>query len=91
MSTKLNRFAAWPPSTMCGGSEGPVQFSGGTCWQSAPITAATWNKDLVREQGKIYANHGLLKSIKAWTALPATSTAAPSTAVPSRTTPRIPS
>lgn len=49
-----------------GASEGPVQFSGGTCWQSAPITAATWNKDLVREQGRIYANHGLLKGIKAW-------------------------
>jgi hypothetical protein len=49
-----------------GASEGPVQFSGGTCWQSAPITAATWNKDLVEEQGMIYANHGLLKGIKAW-------------------------
>lgn len=49
-----------------GASEGPVQFSSGTCWQSAPITAATWNQDLVREQGMIYANHGLLKGIKAW-------------------------
>lgn len=49
-----------------GASEGPVQFSSGTCWQSAPITAATWNKALVREQGMIYANHGLLKGIKAW-------------------------
>ena len=49
-----------------GASEGPVQFSSGTCWQSAPITAATWNKELVEQQGLIYANHGLLKGIKAW-------------------------
>lgn len=49
-----------------GASEGPVQFSSGTCWQSAPVTAATWNKDLVEAQGMIYANHGLLKGIKAW-------------------------
>ena len=46
--------------------EGPVQFSSGTCWQSAPITAATFNKELVEAQGMIYANHGLLKGIKAW-------------------------
>lgn len=49
-----------------GASEGPVQFSSGTCWQSAPITAATWNKELVEQQGLIYANHGLIKGIKAW-------------------------
>ena len=47
-------------------SEGPVQFAGGTCWQSAPVTAATWNQELVREQGMIYANHGLLTGNKAW-------------------------
>lgn len=46
--------------------EGPIQFSGGTCWQSAPITAATYNKELVEAQGMIYANHGLLKGIKGW-------------------------
>ena len=49
-----------------GSSEGPVQFFNGTCWQSAPITAATFNKELVEEQGRIYANHGLLKGIKGW-------------------------
>lgn len=49
-----------------GSSEGPIQFVQGTCWQSAPITAATFNKELVEEQGMIYANHGLLKGIDGW-------------------------
>ena len=43
-----------------GASEGPVQVRGGTCWQSAPITAATWNKELIQEQGRQYANYCLL-------------------------------
>ena len=48
-----------------GASEGPVQIRGGTCWQSAPITAATWNKELVQEQGRQYANFALLKGVYA--------------------------
>lgn len=49
-----------------GATEGPVQVRGATCWQSAPITAATFNKELVKEQGLIYANHLLLSGTKAW-------------------------
>ena len=49
-----------------GSSEGPVQITGGTCWQSAPITAATWNQELVEEQGMIYANYCVLNDIYAW-------------------------
>ena len=49
-----------------GASEGPVQFANGTCWQSAPITAATWNQELVEKQGMIYSNHGLLTGNYGW-------------------------
>jgi len=49
-----------------GATEGPVQIRGGTCWQSAPITAATWNQDLVREQGMSYANFALLNGNFGW-------------------------
>lgn len=48
-----------------GGKDGPVQF-GGTCWQSTPIAAATWNLDLLREQGKLYGNQALLNGTVAW-------------------------
>lgn len=49
-----------------GASEGPVQIRGGTCWQSAPITAATWNQELVRRQGVEYANYCLLSGLYAF-------------------------
>ena len=48
-----------------GASEGPVQMNSGTCWQSAPITAATWNKALISEQGRQYANWLLLRGVYA--------------------------
>nr|MBR4280510.1 glycoside hydrolase family 3 protein [Clostridia bacterium] len=48
-----------------GGSDGPVKF-GGTCWQSTPIAAATWNQELVREQGELYGNQALLNGTVAW-------------------------
>lgn len=48
-----------------GGKDGPVQF-GGTCWQSTPIAAATWNQELVREQGELYGNQALLNGTVAW-------------------------
>ncbi len=47
------------------GVDGPVQF-GGTCWQSTPIAAATWNKELVAEQGVMYGNQALLVGNVAW-------------------------
>ncbi len=48
-----------------GGKDGPVQF-GGTAWQSTPITSATWNKELVAEQGLLYGNQALLNGNYAW-------------------------
>lgn len=48
-----------------GGQDGPVQF-GGTCWQSTPIAAATWNIDLLTEQGVMYGNQALLLGRFAW-------------------------
>ena len=48
-----------------GGQDGPVQF-GGTCWQSTPITTATWNIDLLTEQGIMYGNQALLLGRFAW-------------------------
>lgn len=48
------------------GSNGPVQLSSGTCWQTSPITAATYNKELVREQGRMYANEAIFQGLKSW-------------------------
>ena len=48
-----------------GGQDGPVQF-GGTCWCSTPINAATWNIDLLAEQGVAYGNQALLLGRFAW-------------------------
>ena len=48
-----------------GGKDGPVQF-GGTCWQSTPIAAATWNIELLEEQGKMYGNQALLVGLFSW-------------------------
>ena len=48
-----------------GGADGPVQF-GGTCWSTTPIAAATWNKELVRKQGKMYGNQALFNGQVAW-------------------------
>lgn len=48
-----------------GGQDGPVQF-GGTCWQSTPIAAATWNQELLYEQGLMYGNQALLTGRYAW-------------------------
>ena len=48
-----------------GGQDGPVQF-GGTCWQSTPIAAATFDKKLVKEQGDLYGNQALFKGLVAW-------------------------
>ncbi|MBO5481154.1 MAG: glycoside hydrolase family 3 C-terminal domain-containing protein [Clostridia bacterium] len=48
------------------GANGPVQLSGSTCWQTSPVTAATYNKELVREQGRMYANEAIFKGIKSW-------------------------
>ncbi len=47
------------------GQDGPVQF-GGTCWQSTPIAAATFDKKLVKEQGDLYGNQALFKGLVAW-------------------------
>ena len=48
--------------TGASGSNGPVQLNGTTCWQTGPVTAATFNVELVREQGRMYANEALLKA-----------------------------
>ena len=48
-----------------GGQDGPVQF-GGTCWASTPIAAATWNIELLAEQGIMYGNQALLQGRFAW-------------------------
>ncbi len=48
-----------------GGQDGPVQI-GGTCWQSAPITAATFSHELLEEQGLAFGNQALLAGTYAW-------------------------
>lgn len=48
-----------------GGQDGPVVYRG-TSWQSTPIAAATWDQELIREQGRMYGNQALLSGSFAW-------------------------
>lgn len=43
-----------------GSTESSVQAGDGTMFQPAPITAATWNKELIAEMGLVMANYCLL-------------------------------
>ncbi|MBR1813025.1 MAG: glycoside hydrolase family 3 protein [Lachnospiraceae bacterium] len=52
--------------TGASGANGPIQLSGSTCWQTGPITAATWNQELVAEQGRLFANEAIFKGVKSW-------------------------
>ena len=47
-------------------SDGPVQISGGTLFAGAPITAATYNKELAYEMGRMVANECIFKGINEW-------------------------
>jgi beta-glucosidase len=47
-------------------ADGPIQFSGGTLWACAPITAATYNTELAEEQGRLFGNEGLLRNKHYW-------------------------
>lgn len=47
-------------------SDGPVQIQGGTLFAGAPITAATYNKELAYEMGRMVANECIFKSTEEW-------------------------
>ena len=47
-------------------SDGPVQISGGTLFPGAPITAATYNKHLAYEMGRMVANECIFNSVEEW-------------------------
>ncbi len=48
------------------GSDGPVQFSGGTCWSTSPVSAATWNVELLAEQGEMYGTEAIFAGKTGW-------------------------
>ena len=47
-------------------SDGPVQISGGTLFPGAPITAATYNKHLAYEMGRMVGNECIFNSVEEW-------------------------
>ena len=47
-------------------SDGPVQISGGTLYAGAPITAATYNKKLAYEMGRMVGNECIFNSVEEW-------------------------
>ena len=47
-------------------SDGPVQISGGTLFACAPITAATYNKELAYEMGRMVGNQCIFREITDW-------------------------
>jgi len=47
-------------------SDGPVQISGGTLFPGAPITAATYNKHLAYEMGRMVANECIFNGVNEW-------------------------
>lgn len=47
-------------------SDGPVQIQGGTLYPGAPITAATYNKELAYEMGRMVANECIFNGVEEW-------------------------
>lgn len=52
--------------TGTGYADGPVQFSKGTLWACAPITAATYNVELAERQGRMVGNEAYYKDTYFW-------------------------
>ncbi len=48
------------------GSDGPVTFGGGADWPTCPITAATWNCELVLQQGEMLGTQAMLNGTTGW-------------------------
>lgn len=47
-------------------TEGPIQISGATMFPSAPMVAATWNKDVAYKEGLIFGNEALFLGLNEW-------------------------
>lgn len=54
------------PTNKYQGTDGPVAFGGATCWSSSPISAATWNVELVEEQGEMYGTEAIFGGRTYW-------------------------
>lgn len=48
------------------GSDGPVTFGGGADWPTCPITAATWNLELIEQQGEMLGTQAMLNGTTGW-------------------------
>ena len=48
------------------GSDGPVTYGGGADWPTCPITAATWNYELVLQQGEMLGTQAMLNGTTGW-------------------------
>lgn len=64
-SLSYTEMFAWMKSG-ASGSNGPIQLSGATCWQTGPVSAATWNIELLEEQGRMFANEAIFKGVTSW-------------------------
>ncbi|MBQ4381414.1 MAG: glycoside hydrolase family 3 C-terminal domain-containing protein, partial [Oscillospiraceae bacterium] len=48
------------------GSDGPVTFGGGADWPTCPISAATWNVELIEMQGEMLGTQAMLNGTTGW-------------------------
>ena len=48
------------------GSDGPVTFGGGADWPTCPIAAATWNVELIEQQGEMLGTQAMLNGTTGW-------------------------
>ncbi|MBP5343265.1 hypothetical protein J6Y73_05005, partial [bacterium] len=48
------------------GSDGPVTFGGGADWSTCPITASTFNIELVEQQGEMLGTQAMLNNTRGW-------------------------
>ena len=55
-----------PLSGQLMGSDGPVTFGGGADWPTCPITAATWNVELILQQGEMLGTQAMFNGTTGW-------------------------
>ena len=48
------------------GRDGPVTFGGGADWPTCPISAATWNVELLEAQGEMLGTQAMLNGTTGW-------------------------
>ncbi|MBP5177930.1 MAG: glycoside hydrolase family 3 C-terminal domain-containing protein, partial [Clostridia bacterium] len=59
-------YARGPLTGGLTGSDGPVTFGAGADWPTCPITAATWNLELIEQQGEMLGTQAMFNGTTGW-------------------------